>query len=153
MSTIYIAYGSNMDLEQMAYRCPDATLLGTGMVHGYQLLFKGSGTGSYATIEPKRGAIVPVYIWEISDADEERLDRYEGYPVFYYKTELEYEDENGDPQTGMVYIMHEDRELGLPTRDYYDILADAYDEQGWDKEILHDALQVTFDAWEREAKR
>lgn len=152
MSKTYIAYGSNMDMEQMAYRCPDATLLGTGLIPGYQLLFKGSGSGAYATIEPKKGSVVPAYIWKISDADEARLDQYEGFPIFYYKTEIEYEDENVEIQTGMVYIMHEERELGAPTREYFGILADAYDKQGWDKRILHDALQVTFDAWERDAK-
>ena len=28
----YIAYGSNMMQEQMAYRCPDAVLVGTGYI-------------------------------------------------------------------------------------------------------------------------
>ena len=48
---IYIAYGSNMSEAQMAQRCSDATLAGTGRVNGYELLFKGSLTGCYATIE------------------------------------------------------------------------------------------------------
>lgn len=47
---IYIAYGSNMSEVQVAQRCPDATLAGTGLVNGYELLFKGSLTGCYATI-------------------------------------------------------------------------------------------------------
>ena len=29
----YIAYGSNMSVSQMAQRCPDATLLGTGKLY------------------------------------------------------------------------------------------------------------------------
>ena len=33
----YIAYGSNMIEEQMAYRCPDARLIGVGYLPGYQL--------------------------------------------------------------------------------------------------------------------
>ncbi len=55
MKKLYIAYGSNMDEEQMAFRCPTATLVGTAIVEGYELIFKGSRTGSYATIEPKEG--------------------------------------------------------------------------------------------------
>ena len=152
MGKIYIAYGSNMDKVQMAFRCPDAKLIGTGMIPGYQLLFKGSGSGSYATIEPKEGCVVPAYIWLISEADEKRLDRYEGFPTFYYKKDIEYEDENVEMQTGMVYIMPKDRELGAPTAEYFDVLASAYDEQGWDKQILHDALDVTFKSWEADAK-
>ena len=63
---IYIAYGSNMSEVQMARRCPDAVLLGTGRIRGYELLFKGSLTGCYATIEKKADAFVPVVFWRIS---------------------------------------------------------------------------------------
>lgn len=51
MRKLYIAYGSNMDEKQMAGRCPTARLLGTSELEGYRLLFKGSKTGAYATIE------------------------------------------------------------------------------------------------------
>ena len=37
MKKLYIAYGSNMDEEQMAFRCPTATLVGTAIVEGYEL--------------------------------------------------------------------------------------------------------------------
>ena len=40
---IYIAYGSNMSEVQMARRCPDAVLSGTGRIRGYEApLSKGS---------------------------------------------------------------------------------------------------------------
>ena len=90
---IYIAYGSNMSEVQMARRCPDAVLAGTGRIRGYELLFKGSLTGCYATIEKKADAFVPVVFWCISPADERRLDAYEGFPRFYYKKEVEMETE------------------------------------------------------------
>ena len=54
----------------------------------YELLFKGSKTGSYLTIEKKEGSTVPVVIWEVTESDEKSLDRYEGYPIFYYKKEM-----------------------------------------------------------------
>ena len=81
----YIAYGSNLNVEQMHYRCPDARIIGTATLDGWTLLFKGSKTGSYLTIEQKEGESVPVAVWEVSPADEANLDRYEGFPHFYYK--------------------------------------------------------------------
>lgn len=45
---LYIAYGSNLNLSQMEKRCPGATVVGTGEVKGYELLFRG-----VATIEPR----------------------------------------------------------------------------------------------------
>ena len=35
----YIAYGSNMVQEQMAVRCPEAKLIGTGYISGARLEF------------------------------------------------------------------------------------------------------------------
>lgn len=70
---IYLAYGSNMSLQQMYYRCPDAEPVGKGVIKGYRLMFKGSKSGNYATIEPEEGQEVPVVAWAISDEDEENL--------------------------------------------------------------------------------
>ena len=89
MKKFYLAYGSNLNVKQMQFRCPDAKIVGTAEIPNYQLLFKGSKTGSYLTIEPKQGCTVPVAVWSVSERDELALDRYEGYPHFYYKTELE----------------------------------------------------------------
>ena len=33
----YFAYGSNLNFEQMAYRCPEATVVGTAKLDGYEL--------------------------------------------------------------------------------------------------------------------
>ena len=74
MKKYYIAYGSNLNVQQMRYRCPDARIVGTSVIADYQLLFKGSKTGSYLTIEKKKGGSVPVGVWEVSERDELRLD-------------------------------------------------------------------------------
>lgn len=85
MRKLYVAYGSNLNLEQMAYRCPSATILGTGLLNNWELIYRGSAVNSHATIRRKQGASVPVLLWEISPSDENRLDMYEGYPHYYFK--------------------------------------------------------------------
>ena len=45
----YIAYGSNMVKEQMAYRCPGAKLIGTGYLPNHRLAFY-----LHATVERSR---------------------------------------------------------------------------------------------------
>ena len=85
----YIAYGSNLNVTQMMHRCPDARIIGITHLKDWTLLFRGSKTGSYLTIEPKRGEYVPVAVWEVSERDELALDRYEGFPHFYYKKDFE----------------------------------------------------------------
>ena len=62
----YIAYGSNLNIRQMRMRCPSARIIGTSEIPDYELLFKGSKTGSYLTIEPKDGSTGPVAAWEVT---------------------------------------------------------------------------------------
>jgi len=98
---LYIAYGSNLNLPQMAFRCPTAEVVGAGEVKGYEMLFRGGRRGAVATIEPLEGSSVPVLLWKIRSQDELALDRYEGYPNFYRKEMMEVE-VNGKPVGAMV---------------------------------------------------
>lgn len=82
----YIAYGSNLSVEQMAYRCPDATIAGQAVLAGWELLFRGC-----ATIAPNPEKNTPVLVWEISERDEKNLDTYEGFPTYYRKEDLNIE--------------------------------------------------------------
>lgn len=80
MKRYYIAYGSNLSEEQMARRCPTATIVGTTTLKDWRLLFNGP-----ASIEQFEGYEVPVLIWDIKPNDEKNLDIYEGYPRYYSK--------------------------------------------------------------------
>ena len=82
---IYIAYGSNINTEQMSHRCPDARVIGTSVVPDHKLVFRGHTEGAVATIEPEEGSSVPVLVWKISKRDEAHLDVYEGFPRLYVK--------------------------------------------------------------------
>lgn len=144
----YIAYGSNLNIPQMRMRCPSARIIGTSVIEDYQLLFKGSKTGSYLTIEPMEGAEVPVVIWEVTETDEKALDRYEGYPNFYYKKEMTLDIKG--IRTGkvrrrdaFVYIMHEERELGIPSWYYVNTCLDGYRAFGFDEKYLFDAIRIS----------
>lgn len=141
----YIAYGSNLNIPQMSCRCPDARIIGTAMLEGWRLLFRGSKTGSYLTIEEKAGSKVPVAIWEISRDDELALDRYEGFPHFYYKRELTVtftgiRTNRLRRRKAMVYIMHEDRPMGVPTQSYVRTCSEGYRTFGFDLRYLTQAI-------------
>lgn len=142
----YIAYGSNLNIRQMRMRCPRAGIIGTSVIEDYELLFKGSKTGSYLTIEPKAGGSVPVAAWEVTETDELALDRYEGYPDFYYKAEMKLPIKG--IRTGkirvrdvFVYIMHEERQRGLPSDFYIRTCLEGYESFGFDKKFLFKAVE------------
>lgn len=137
----YAAYGSNLNIGQMRWRCPGARIIGTSEIPDYGLLFKGSKTGAYLTIEPKEGEKVPVGIWEVDAENEAALDRYEGFPSFYYKVEMVL------PIRGIrtgkvrkrkifVYIMHEERLCGLPSSSYMATCRQGYHSFGFDEAFL-----------------
>lgn len=136
----YLAYGSNLNRAQMRYRCPNAKAIGTAWIRGYELLFKGSGTGAYLTIEKKKGGMVPVAVWEVSEKDEERLDIYEGYPDFYYKKAVTVTLNGWKKKVdAFVYIMHEERKLGTPSGYYLETCAEGYEDFNFDTVYLHAA--------------
>lgn len=141
----YLAYGSNLNVLQMRYRCPGAKIIGTAAIRNYELLFKGSRSGSYLTIEKKRGGKVPVAVWEVSFENERALDRYEGFPTFYYKKEMDINvkllDGTIERRAAFVYIMHEERPLGMPSESYMDVCREGYEEFGFDEKFLRAALE------------
>ncbi len=101
----YFAYGSNLNIKQMKWRCQDADPLGEFTLEGFQLVFR-----YYADIIPVQGKSVKGGLWEISEEDEKILDSYEAFPHLYgkyYKKDI------------MYYRMHADvRHLELPSLGY-----------------------------------
>ena len=47
----YIAYGSNLNLTQMAHRCPTAEVAGQTILKNWRLMFRGANGSAVATIE------------------------------------------------------------------------------------------------------
>lgn len=142
----YIAYGSNLNVVQMSERCPDATIVGKSEIKDGMLSFKGDDfDGYYLTIEPMAGYVVPVGIWETSESDEESLDKYENYPITYYKTDLELDVKLKDSDEvkkliGYIYIMQEDKKFGNPTDKYVETCMQGYRDFGFDEVILKTAI-------------
>ena len=145
--TLYLAYGSNLSIERMRSRCQDAEAIGRAMIPGYRLLFKKSQSGFYATIEQDANCAVPVLAYLISDYDEALLDRCEGYPRHYYKRyfqlsirTLESGRPSGKRRKCMAYVLHEDRLLGEPSMEYFNLLYEGYRRWGFDTAVLEKAL-------------
>ena len=101
----YFAYGSNLNFEQMAYRCPEATVVGTAKLEGYELAFRRG----YLSILPKEGASVEGLIWSVTDHDEFQLDCYEGYPKFYNKETMTVTDADGTPHEIILEFYNRDK--------------------------------------------
>ncbi len=138
---LYIAYGSNLNLDQMAIRCPTAKVIGNGRLLDWELMFRGSRSGAYATIEKCSGCSVPVTVWKIRQKDEYSLDIYEGFPTFYYKSILSVNMEDGSTIEAMAYIMNNKALPGIPSLRYIRTIECGYRQNHLDLSYLIDALQ------------
>ena len=137
---LYVAYGSNLNVQQMAHRCPTARLYATGVIKDYELQFKGQPQSAFATIAKKPGSEVPVAVWEIQRADEYFLDRYEGYPSHYFKKDVPVELNDGREVNAMVYIMNLRMGFGMPSTHYYRTVHQGYLDCKLDTSVLNKAL-------------
>ena len=145
---VYVSYGSNMNCDQMEFRCQDARVLAKGYLLNYELNFCGNLNGNnYATVIAKEGAKTPVLLWTTSELDERLLDRYEGYPRFYRKEIVKADELVITERFGRfkfdeayVYIMNSTR-LGVPSIGYFTGILDAYEEFDFDPDYLIDAYK------------
>ena len=116
----YFAYGSNLNVAQMAQRCPDAfdPLPATLADHDWLINERG-----VATVEPVDGAEVHGVLWQVSDSDLDVLDSAEGVPVRYRRDSLVVHTEHG-PRQAWVYIDHR-VEPGAPRPGYLERVIDG----------------------------
>jgi gamma-glutamylcyclotransferase (GGCT)/AIG2-like uncharacterized protein YtfP len=129
---LYAAYGSNMDPAQMAERCPHSPGRGTGWLEGWRLTFGGEDIGwegSLATVVEDSAERVFVVLYELSDADEKALDRWDGVTLgFYRKIKVRVSTLDGDV-LAWLYVLN-GYEGGLPSARYLGIMADAAEAAG-----------------------
>ena len=137
---LYIAYGSNLNIDQMKRRCPDAEIVTTSVINNYQLTFRGNLRGNgVANIEPNKGSQGPVGVWQISQSDEVALDRYEGYPHLYVKQNFMIQI-NGERHQAMAYVMHPGFDAVPPSDSYLQTIVEGFDDFRIDKAVLWDGV-------------
>lgn len=142
--SLYVAYGSNLNVQQMSYRCPGATVAFTGYLINWKLLYRGSHTGSYATVERQKGSRVPVAVWNIDNKNEKALDLYEGYPRFYRKKNVFVQLKNGTRKKAMIYLLPDSATVGKPSNRYVETVLQGYKDMGFDTDYLYDSLEYNL---------
>lgn len=137
-----MAYGSNLNLEQMARLCENPKIICKSKLKDHQILFRGEHDRAFLNIEQKKDSDVPVLVWEISHEDEKNLDELEEYPVLYRKEYIEL-DVNGVKMKAMAYVMNGENPLGKPSNRYYNTVLEGYKTAGFDINILEKALKTS----------
>lgn len=131
--SLYFAYGANMNVDNMAYRCPNAIPLRGMLLKDWELVFRG-----VADVVERRGATVNGALWLITPQCEASLDRFEGYPHLYIKRYFTMR-VNGRNRTVMLYVMKEKSSLLAPVKSYFRTIRKGYQDFGLNTKTLLDA--------------
>jgi gamma-glutamylcyclotransferase len=131
----YFAYGSNLNRKQMAERCPGNKPLFPATLPNYKLIFTDWSRlwkGGVASIRPVKGEKVMGAVYEITEIDLKKLDRYEGYPASYNRFKVTVWTDDGDPVEAITYIRTEQSQETKPSPEYLKTITQGYRE--WDIE-------------------
>ncbi len=129
-----IAYGRNLDLKRMKEKCPHCVLVGKALLKDWQLAFK-----RHITVEPCKGGIVPVGVWQINEEAEKELDVIEGFP-FLYRKEIVKIKFNGKMVEALIYVIN-DTHPKYPDKAYLNRIFVGYNDFDFDKQYIYDAIK------------
>jgi gamma-glutamylcyclotransferase len=140
----YFAYGSNLDEEQMKFRCPNSKIHNIDIVKGYTLCFPQiSANRNYLGVAGIRKSFNDDYIkgvvYELSEEDLKLLDGFEGYypddikNCSYLRTEVI--SENG--LSMFIYLSVKDKGFNYkPSDDYLNIILNNVEKHKLGKDYL-----------------
>jgi gamma-glutamylcyclotransferase (GGCT)/AIG2-like uncharacterized protein YtfP len=96
------AYGSNMDAQAMARRCPRAKMLGRARLPRHRVALMPDG---FATVVRDPAATAHGVLWELNFGELAALDRYEGIAEgAYVKVSQPVLREGASPVRALVYV-------------------------------------------------
>lgn len=136
---LYIAYGSTLNKNHMAHRCPTANPIAVATLKDHKLVFQGHPYGAFANVVPEKGHKVPVSIWEITAKDEASLDLYKGVRSGRYTKEYMKVDVHGETKEAIIHIMAPNP-CGNPADWYLQTIAEGYSDFGLPIVALNDAV-------------
>lgn len=130
---LYAAYGSNLFIEQVSRRCPEADIVGAGHIPDCQLRF-----AYYATVKEAVGCTTPVAVYRLNARDIAAMDRFEGLGRSYERFLVTVTMADGTRQRCFTYVKRDDR-VEAPSKIYYQRIEDGYRDWRFDLDILRAA--------------
>lgn len=137
----YIAYGSNLSIDQMIERCPSAKVIGKSIIPNMKPVCMGSGGESYLNLTFQKGSYSPVGIYSLSKEDEVKLDEIET-KKYYSKIEtnlkvFDFRDKQFHDYNGFIYLMTSPVTLGKCSANYINTLIKGYKDFGFNLKLLN----------------
>ena len=136
---LYFAYGSNLNKNAMARRCPDAEPLFSFDLPNWQLVFRG-----VADAVEMPGGTLQGGVWKITDDCERSLDRYEGVAGGLYSKVYLPVNGPGAEREMLIYVMNS---TGImpPSQGYLETIVQGYRDFKLPFRMLREAVKHSWD--------
>ena len=125
----YFAYGVDLNKKQMLASAPESKPRFIATLPNYKLTFSGYSRkwrGGCITIALSRGDKVIGGIYEVSEKDLRRLDKFEDCPGKYDRINIGVFDEDGNHIEAVTHIRAGRLEETPPSKDYLAIIQQGY---------------------------
>jgi gamma-glutamylcyclotransferase (GGCT)/AIG2-like uncharacterized protein YtfP len=125
----YFAYASNLKLVQMAERVPGAKARLAVTLPNYRLVFGGYSRvwkGGVASLQASRGDKVLGGIYEITEQDLAKLDKFEGYPNEYTHLMVTVYPDMGNPVEAVAFVSRRQVIESKPSAEYLACIRQGY---------------------------
>lgn len=138
---LYTAYGQMLSETMRKTVCPNAKVVGIGILNGWKLVFK-----IHEDIEPDDCSSVPVLVFEVDDDDVKSLDklykRGEYYDVALVNVSVAASINGyvGDVSAFTYIMLPKYESYQRPDNWYLDSIRRGYTENGFDVDVLGMAL-------------
>ena len=140
MEKYFIAYGTNIKVEELSKSFPEAKIVSYGFIKNYALEFVGYDGHAIATAVKKRGEKLPVAIWDFPKEMRYTLTNFEPFPYLYERKAVTAH--VGKMKfRGEIYITKQKLRHGKPSEEYLNTLKEAYVEAGFDPKMLDIAIE------------
>ena len=126
----YFAYGSNLSRAQMKERCPGSKPLFPATLPNYKLVITGwsrKWMGGTATVQRSNGDKVRGGVYEVSEPDLRKLDRYE---TGYARRNVTVFDEDSEAHEVVTFIKTGQVEVSKPSAFYGEVIRRGYKDWG-----------------------
>lgn len=140
----YFAYASNMWRQQVVQRAGHPAEERLGRLDNFELNFdkiSRGGTGT-ANLAPAEGKVVWGVLYRLSEQQLKALDRFEGVPEHYRRSEVNVVDEQGTKIGAQVYLARKVRKGLKPDRLYLQRIIQGAEEHRVPADYLAQLKQI-----------
>lgn len=142
----YFAYGSNMSRQQVKQRAGQPKEEKIARLEGYELNFEkiargGSGTGNIV-VAPEKTLWGVLY--RLTEQQLKTLDRFEGVPEHYRRSEVNVVDGHGNKIAAQVYLARKVRKGLKPDRQYLQRIIQGAEEHNLPADYIAQLKKIEF---------